>query len=366
MTETSLLPTEKKVLAGLLRHPKVSDRGLASEIGLKPSTTTAIKRRLQGEGLWSTRQFPAFQKLSCEILSISYVSLGSYPALSKRIELSKEVVDRPEFVFCLMDPRQDFLVQIARNLTDVMRNINDLESLYEDGGYISRPITSVVFPFELSFIPSLFDYAPLIEKEFWPDSNPGPLRDIQLSDVGSEHLRNKEKVVLQGFVSYPSASDVELSENINVSRMTIGRARNRFISRNLLHKMNIPDLRRIGFQLLVVTHGVFRPTLSNGLKRYLPDLISTLGPVVFFAMTTNNVVFVNAFSSFEKYKESLNAFAEMYKERDIFLQEPNRILFSLSHTEKVKDHEFAPLLSKILGPSGPSYQVPHSSDQFSG
>ncbi|MFQ6128081.1 MAG: winged helix-turn-helix transcriptional regulator [Thermoplasmata archaeon] len=345
MARRDLLESEKKVLSGIVRDPRLSDRELSKKLNMKKTTVTAIRRRLERENYLRGVQVPAFEKLGFEMLVVSFGTLSSAPSFDEKIALTQSILGRPEFTYVLMDPRQDLLIQISRNYTDAMENIQALEEKYRERGYLERSFQVVVFPFDLSDILNLFDFYPLLRRMFWSRKSRAYEKPV-LGEMCSTRLRRKEKVVLKGIVENPDLNDVKLAELLGISRMTIGKARRRFANEELLINRKLPNLKNLGIELLVLTYGSFHPRLSEGLKYYVPSLLEIAGTTFFSALNKNEAVGISAFSSYQEYKKQMDIFAQAYREQEIFSQPPTRVLFSLAGARIPKDHEYGPLLAR--------------------
>lgn len=349
MSRDDMLESEKKVLYGLVRYPNATDRELGSYLSMKTSTVTAVRRKLRRQDYFVERFVPFLQDLNCEMLMISYVALSSSPSIRERLGSSRELLMRDEIVYGITEPRQEFLLQMSRNYTEAKRNMNDLERLYRENGFLEEEMTTVAVPLSISRVYRYFDYAPLLYETFWPEDEYEAEEEIYFALSGGVKLRKKEKLIFRGMCEFPGMNDIQLAEELGVSRMTVGRARKKFLSSNLISKKVIPNLEKLGFELLTLTHGRFNPSLTEGLKHYIPKLSETIGPSILLATTRDELVALNAFRNFTQYRKAMNAFAEAYKEKEIFSSPPRRLLFSTSEMRTVRNHEYGPFASKALG-----------------
>lgn len=348
MSPGDMLESEKKVLCGLARFPNATDRELGARLSMKTSTVTAVRRKLYEKQYCAERCVPFLQDTNCEMLMVSYAALSSSPSIVERLDQSKDLLTREEIVFAISEPRQELLVQMSCNYSDAKRNIEDLEKLYRENGYLEEDMTSITFPFSLSEILRYFDYAPLLQNAFWPEDGYENEELTYFSPRGELKLRKKEKAILQGMCRFPMYNDVRLAEELGVSRMTVGRARKKFFGLRLITKKVFPDLAKLGFELLTFTHGKFSSSLTDGLKHYVPKLSETIGPNVFLASTQDELVALGAFHNFTEYRKSMNNFAEVYKEKELFSAPPRRLIFSTREMKVVKDHDYGPIAGKAL------------------
>jgi predicted transcriptional regulator len=348
MPRNELLETEKKVLFGLVKYPYETDRELARNLSMKTSTVAALRRKLYEDGFCINRRIPFLQDFNCEMIMVSYLSLSSSPSSAERLKKADKVLKREEFVYGISEPTQDCLFQMTRNFTDAKKNIEDLEKLYREHDFLEEETTSVAIPFGLSETYRYFDFDSVLHKAFWPDEAYEKEDRPYFQPIGDVRLRQKEGSIFRGFCAFPALNDVELSEKLGVSRMTVGRARKKFFEMGLLSEIVIPDLGKVGFELLTLTHGKFNPELTEGLKYYLPKLTEIMGPTIFLSITRDEMVMMSAFRNFTDYKRSMNEFAETYKEKDLFSSPANSILFSTHEIRIVKNHDYGPIVGKVL------------------
>jgi len=348
MVRRDLLESEKRVLCGIVQDPLFSDRELSKKLDMKKSTVTAIRRRLQRENYFRSVQVPSFEKLGFEMLVVAFGTLSSVPPFDEKIALARPVIESPEFTYALMEPRQDLLIQVSRHYTNAMANIRALEEKYRERGYMEEGHQVVVFPFDLSDVPNLFDFHPLLSRMFWSEKRQAQVEPV-LGQMRSTRLRTKEKETLRAMVENPELNDVQLSETLGISRMTIGKARRRFADEGLLIPRKIPNLGNLGIELLVLTYGSFHPRLEEGLKYYVPSLLETAGTTIFSALNRNEALGISAFSSYQEYKKQTDIFAQAYREQEIFSRPPTRVIFSLAGARLLKDHEYGPLVSSAFG-----------------
>ena len=349
MAKRELLESEKKVLYGLVKYAGSTDQMLSKMIGMKVPTITAIRMKLKKKGYFQTKVVPNLQYLGAEMLTVSYVIFSSHPSLENKLKEGRRIMNREEFIYSISEANQDFFIQISKNYTDARRNVEDIETAYKGISYFVDNISSVHFPFEITELPYYFNYAPLLDKAFGfkgeTEDKVKPLTQLEKS----VNLSNKEKTVLFGLVRFPGLNDIELSDRINASRMTIGKTRKKLINQNLIRTINIPNLEMIGFDLVVVTHGRFNMGLTEGLKFYVSELLKRIGPSIFTAFGKNEILMINVFKDFQEFKTATSAFTQLYKEQEMFSEPPKRMLFSLNNMITTKNHEYASFVAKVLG-----------------
>ncbi|MCK4457038.1 MAG: MarR family transcriptional regulator [Thermoplasmata archaeon] len=346
MEQDPLKRSDARVLRGLVRYPLLSDKDLASKLDMKSPTVTAIRRKLVENRVLRSVEVPDFAALGCEVMVISLGSLVSYPALEERLASVSDLFQKEEIVYAFMEPGQDFMIQISPSLTCAMRNIHSIEERYQSQGFIEEPMQVLAFPLGTSEVYRYFDFTPLLDVLF---------EGKEREEVRKTHFRTrsvklgrKESIVLSSLVERPEANDTEHSKRLDISRMTVGRARRRFREERIVERILIPDFSRTGIRLLVVTSARFHPRSSATLKYNLPRIMKLLGPAFFCVHDPRKIVAVSAFRDFGDYKRRFHELSEAYKEHEYFWDAPKRLLFSLDQSIVGKDHDYGPLVGKLL------------------
>ena len=351
MALTDLTTNERRALRGIVRHPGRPDREVASLIGMSPSSLVAARLELEREGYTRTVALPAVQRLGAEFLAVSYTHSDSLPLREGTVDGLEGAVRDTEVFSLALETNQCMFMQFSRSYTDARRNIETIERFYREHGNLSRGFTTCFFPFAMSRLVNHYDHARLVDHllgeagpgEAW---GPEPLfegrRPVELSAVGRE--------VLLGILDHPELPNTELARKIGLSRMTIGKWRNAFLADGLLSMRRVPDLGRMGVELLVLTHGRFAKDLPRGLRHFMPELMGTIGPVVFAALGDDDILALSAFPSFTQYREANSVFMSKYNEHEMFASPPERVLFSVRAMRTVRSHAYGPLVRWLLAP----------------
>ena len=353
MTLTDLTANERRALRGIVRHPGLPDREVASLIGMSPSSLVAARLELERDGYVRMVALPAVQRLGAEFLAVSYTHSDSLPMRPTVIEKLADAVRDSEVFDLALETNQCMFMQFSRSYTDARRNIETIEGFYREHGNLSRGFTTCFFPFDMSRLINHFDHSRLLDRllgetgpgEAWgPDPIFEGRHPVALSSVGRR--------VLLGILDNPGLPNIELARSIGVGRMTIGKWRNGFLADGLISMRRVPDLGRMGIELLVLTHGRFAKNLSKGLRQFMPELMGTMGPVVFAVLGDDDILALSAFPSFTQYREANNVFMSKYNEHEMFASPPERVLFSVRAMRTVRSHAYGPLVRRLLSPGG--------------
>ncbi len=342
----SFTPAEKKVLQGLVEHPTLNDRELSERISIKPSTTTAIRRRLRERGVFCTKRIPMGHKLGYEILAVAYGGLK--PTLNeKHRQIFLEWIDKIPNVFLSM-ASSDAVLNVAylKNYSSFREYTDRISEKFRDSELIdSETWVPVIFSFDACKLLSFFDYGPAVRRAFGEKEE--VKLDLKFEKLEKEQLSNKEKSVLRGLVMYPESSDKTVSEKIGASRQAVSSMKKRFEDSGIMRTIRVVNLEKIGYNILGVVHSLFTPQATiekrrNGIMKIqeaIPSLLSV-------ASNPENVM-VAPTMSYDEYHEIRKSALKLYTGRGYLREEPRVTLFPLSDTVMVKDHDFSGIVDMI-------------------
>jgi DNA-binding MarR family transcriptional regulator len=348
MGECNLTENEKLVLYGMVKFPEFGDRELAEKLGLKLPTVTSIRHRLEKEGyIFTTVWTPDIKRLGLNLLNVSYSTYAPSLATPKRMGVANELaMKQEEVVWSLSEPGQQVSIQLSSDYYYIKKNLDDMEEALAKAGMLEeKGIVSLTFHSELCGKLVLFDFSPMLESLF--DINL-PRDSGQGQDATGQvtNLSETEKAVLIGLSSNPTMSNRELAEEIGISRYTIGRLRKRFEDEELIRKCCIPDLLKLGFEIMVFSHARFNLNIPKAKREEAIQSVLTMHPSFFVIKNSVEAISIEAYTDFEEFKRNVGKFSSIYEKHNIFQKEPTRLLFSIPVGRTVKEYDYTALLKK--------------------
>ncbi|MEA2055128.1 MAG: hypothetical protein U9O96_08525 [Candidatus Thermoplasmatota archaeon] len=342
-----LTDNEKLVLYGLVRYPTLKDKELSEKLGLKHSTVISIRRRLREHDYFRTIRLPMLQNFGCEILVVSYTNFNPVIPLQKRIEVTEEKIEvSEELFFSLGEFEKGFSLSLSRDYTNIGK-INDVRTeTFGKLGLLEKDYpTEAIFPFDISKIYRFFYYPPLIKKYFRIEKNDD--EEDPLEKGKKIHLSGNEKIVFHGLVKYPEESDKRIGNLLNVSRHTVSRMRKRFEENGYIKQFKMPNLSKVGFEILAFYHIRYDP--SNP-PDFDGDEVKTLlnDRVIFMATRRFETVIIGAYTNYEEYKTDKVEKMQFLKGKKWIAKNPVIRTYSLSRSIVIKDFTFAPITKKVL------------------
>ncbi len=352
MIHGRLNKNEKLVLYGLIKHPLLNDRELSEKIKLKMTTVTAIKNRLKSNKYYYILRIPVLQNLGCELLMTSFIQYNPVKTEEERIETYNESFNDklPEIVYSHTESDLGFSLGIAKNFTDMHQAIENIERVYREKDMIETTQQAYYFfPFENSLIFNFFDFAPIIKTTYnvkikgEEDTFPSEIPRTDLTK-----LSNIEKRVLYGLIKYPDIPDSKIAEKINVTRQVVSKLKKSFETEGILKTLKIPNLKKLGFEILAVSH--YRHNPKTSLEKRSENIKKVLSDFPNILMITGNLesIMINVCRDFTQFQELKNKAHAHYKEHDLLIEKPEIMVFSIPNLKMMVEHTYAPLVKKIL------------------
>jgi len=343
---------EKLVLNGLVAFPDLNDQHLAAKLGLRYSTFCTVRKKLRDRDYYSTVKIPIIQRLGAEMFAVIYTEFNPAISVGERAEITRNTVEVfDELVYSVGETHKGFSLNIARNYSDICR-INDIRiGTFAKAGILDRQHpTAVQFPFYLSHIPRFLDYAPVLASKTGFDLP----RDLPMgmpSDSRPVELTASEKKVMYGLVSNPEMNDRELANHLGMSRHIISRSRKKMESENLIIRKRIPNMLKLGFKVMTLSHIRFNP------RKPLDDALLASGVLqdpatILLATRKYDCIAISAYLDYEDYRQMHTPMVQYLKENDYLAEMPETSKYMIPCMVTMKDIAFGPIVRKILAIDG--------------
>jgi len=344
----SLTPNEQQVLYGLVRYPNLNDSDLSAKIGVKLSTLTSIKRRLNDQNVFRQLLVPLLNRLGSELLAVIYTQFNPVIPLDERVSITRDTIEVfDEIFFSTGEQEKGFSISFAKNYTSIGR-IEDIRTkTFGSLGLLEKEFPNeVIFPFETSEIIRFFDFSRVLMIMFDINDSDIGTPDIEAFAIDKVHsLSDREKKVYTTLIQYPTATTQEIGEYVGLSRHTVSRMKKKFFELRLLKHLTIPDLRQLGFEILAFYHYQFNPGKAPSRQ----DILYLDDPsTVFLARRKYEIVMVSAYQTYQEYKEDKMKKIRFLKENDFISYSPLVRKYMFERIVFLKNFVFHPIASKII------------------
>ena len=350
MKEIGLTKKEKIMLYGLTNYPNSTDKDLSIKIGLKHSTITSIRHRLNEKEFFHKINIPRLQNLGSKMLVVIYTNFNPLIPLEERVKITGKTIEVfEEIFFSIGEQDKGFSISLSEDYASIGR-INDIRTQTFGGrGLLEEEYPHmVVFPFEISKVYRFFDFAPLLKKSFNLNLDINKKHEnIAFVNKEIKKFSETEKKVFCMLISLPEYSDNEIGDKIGVSRHTVSRLRRNFENENLIRTVNLPNLKKLGFEILTFYHIRFDPRNPPNFEKDEASLMIS-DSTILFSSRMFEAFMLSVHLDYDDYKKDSNRIMQLLKENKWVAETPIVKTFSLSNLYFIKDFKFAPITKKIL------------------
>ncbi|MFO7619516.1 MAG: helix-turn-helix domain-containing protein [Thermoplasmata archaeon] len=345
---SELSKNEKLVLWGLVAFPALNDQQLAAGLGLRYSTFCTVRKKLKDNDYYSTIKVPVLQRLGAEMFAVIYTMFNPAISVNERADLTRKTIEVfDELVYSVGETHKGFSLNMARNYSDICR-INDIriDTFAKAGILDQKHPTDVLFPFGMSHIPRFMDHAPLLASKMGLELPDGLFMGIPDAH-GKIDLTKNEKIVMHGLVSNPEMNDKDLASHLKISRHIVSKSRKMLEAENLIIKKRIPNLLKLGFKVMTLSHIKFNP------RKPLDDDLLKTGilhnpSTVLLAARKYECIAISAFLDYEDYRDDYTHMVQYLKENDYLAEMPETSKYMIPSIVTMKEITFGPIVKKIL------------------
>lgn len=345
-----LTDKERLVLYSLVRWPELNDIELSKKIPIKRPTITAIRNKLKKGGLYQDIIVPNLEMLGCEILTVRYGSFNptaNYESRKKYSSLDKF----SEVFFKKSCDSQRIAMSASTSFTEIMKYVEYSNIVYSKNNLLSdEGIKHIFFPLKLSKILRFFDYAPILKYDFNINiKDEKPKIEFDSKEILVREFTENEKLVLYALVKYPDMNDGEIAKKVSMTRQSVNKMRKKFEEEGLIKLMRIPDMKKLGFEVMLFVHVSINPKFTMGERKEGIRHVLTSYPGIVFLLASNlETVVLGVAKTFTELKKSYNMFLSQYKKSDFLSKEPVEIIIPIEEIKEDINGRYHPLVKKIL------------------
>jgi DNA-binding Lrp family transcriptional regulator len=339
-------PAEKAVLYGLVKHPRLNDRQLSEIIDVKPSTTTAIRRRLRSRDIFHTKRIPMGNKLGYELLVTVMGKIMPNASKAEMKKLLNWIKRIPGIFHAFTSSDTMFCIGFFRNFSEY-RIMADAawEAFGQKGPIDSATWNAVIFSLERCKLVNFFDYSSALRSLFGGEEK--VKLDQSLEKVTSEKLSKKERIVLKGLVAYPESSDKTVAEKVGASRQAVSTMRKRFEESDILRTIRVIDLQKVGIGIMAAGYLQFQPQATLSVRWEGVERTASKTPTTLFIASGPETVALGLMRDYDQLQTLRRDFLEFYARKGFYREDPTVYVFPLSDTKVVKDFDFSGLMEEV-------------------
>ncbi len=338
---------QKEILCGALKNPDMSVKELADFLDMNYWTVYKSLEKMKKEGVYREVIIPDFHSLGFELLVVGYGSLNKKKM--NNLQKVKNIRDYPPFssgiFYSFAESYRGFVIAVSKNFTEVFKGLIYAERLIKVREFLQTENTRmIIFPFELTEIPMFFDYAPLICKDFNIE-----MEGWTKNSEEKKPLKGKEFDVLLQLVKNPSNTVSSIARYTGLSQQSVSKIKSKLFKQGWLSRKIIPNLAKMGYDVLVFAHWTSNPDPMEKLKRKdLRKFGYDLSNIVFAAYNSLEGVALAPFKTLKESRDIVSFFEKLGEETGVLTKEPNILFLSLQEGIKIKDHVYYPILRSFI------------------
>jgi len=341
---SKLTVKQKIALWGLIKYPALNDRETSDKIRMKLSTLTTIRYKMLQDKIYKMVNVPVVNRLSFETAAFFLLRLGP-SAKNKPIPIKKD--EFPNIVYIAHDRTRLLAFGFYLNYTSAEADLHELASRLQKAKMLARTGHWTRFlPLKNYDIPNYFEMSQFVNAGLELNKPEAVTIKGSIFEGDPIHLSSFERKVLKELVEFPDETDVQLSKNLNITRSTVARIRQRLLG--LAYKtINIVDLSKLNYKAISIAAPTLNLTFEDS-RAAIIKAASALGPPLFFAVGDYGGVYITAHKDLRGIRSRTNnAFrGGSFKGH---VQEPSHLAtFNLKHFKVLRNHEYLPLTDQAL------------------
>jgi hypothetical protein len=207
---------------------------------------------------------------------------------------------------------------------------------------------SLLFPFKLTSVLSFFDFAPILKNHFGLEIDELETQGngICLKEMDDVKLTINEKLVLFGLTKYPELNNTKLGMLFDIPPKSVSAIKRRLLKQGMHVKLNIPNLEKLGFQIMSLFHGRFRPGNTAETKKDMVEKMLLGAPHILAIVEDVDCVVLSIYKNYSDFKSVNNRVSRFLSNIELFNEEPTVLQFSIPSTKMVRNLECASLIQK--------------------
>ncbi len=327
-------------------NPNKSLKDLSEDLGINYWTLYKTVERMRRVGIFREITIPNFRMLGYELFVVGYGNLTK-----KKVTEIQKVRDSgslkgfsANIFYGLAESYRGFVMGTAKNYTDVKRTLVAAERVIRLREVMGSDVKIVLLPFELTKIPLLFDFSRLLCREIHVNCNcTHGMSDPRIN----RRLSSRERQILYELTKNPNISLSELSERVGVTIQTASKIKNRLYDEGWLLRRIIPDLSLLDYEVLVFAHWNMNPDAVSLVEDMNPEGID-ISNIIFLAYDILEGIAVAPFKNLKESREIISFFEQFGAASSVLVGEPRILFLSLQESIKIRDHDYAPLLTDFI------------------
>ncbi len=341
---------DEMALCGFVKNPLMSIRELADFLDVNYWTLYKSIERLKRKGVFKEVVIPDFPSLGFELLVIGYGSLTK--RRMQAFEKIKSMRTRTEFscgmFYAFSESYRGFIVGVSRNYTQIVKGLLYTEKIAHIREMLKSEDTNLLLlPFQVTKVPVFFDYSGVICKDLNVD-----LEALPIEKKEKTKLNRKDVAVLKELIRRPDGTITDVANALGMSKQSVSKIRKRLFQEGWIHKRVIPNMKYLGYEVLVFVHWSTDPQVMADLEGKQPeDFGFDTTNIIFAAFNPLEGAALAPFRSLKESREMVNSFQKFAENTGVIIKEPHMLFLSIQEGMDIRNHTYEGLIDLI--PDGP-------------
>ncbi len=161
-------------------------------------------------------------------------------------------------------------------------------------------------------------------------------------------LTTVETRIFYGLIEYPDHADNKVAKEIDASRQLVARSRKSFERERLLRTTNIPNIHKLGLEILRFSSLKFNTLVDPEKKEEGIRFLLKNTPVLFLVAGKFDGCGLFVFEDFEQYQECNTQLLRYFERSGLLAEKPVDMLFSIPNLEMLREHSYAPFIYRLF------------------
>jgi DNA-binding MarR family transcriptional regulator len=351
-----LSQNEKRVLFGMVRFPSLNDRKISERISLKLSTFTAIKNRLKKSDYFRQVRLPNMQHLGKELAFILCMQINpDMPHQKAKGIIFEQMREWGDLFFGVMGTQHILVLGYSDDYSTLKRRLDERSRALQGSGVLDDSICSqlVILPLDQTVYQIAFDYGGILESCFdveysstsKGEGSRGHTAQSDARDERTTGMGTIERRVLCGLIEYPDLPDNSLAREVKTTRQAVARIKKRLEKRGVLRTVKVPDLKKLGLEVLSFVHLSFSPDAITSSKAMAVQ--SGCSPVFFQCLSSTDLVCLGAHRNYTEFQDFRSHLVSQFSKRGL-KGEPVSVLLPISSMESFRTFDFKEMVKKAV------------------
>lgn len=269
--------------------------------------------------------------------------------------ISEQMRGWGDLFFGVMGPQHILAIGYSDDYSTLKRRLDERSRALQGAGVLddSSGAQLVILPLDQTNFQIAFDYSGILESCFDVEYSSaskgegprGHTAQQDAKDGRTTGMGTIERRVLCGLIEHPDLPDNTLAREVKTTRQAVARIKKRLEKRGVLRTVKVPELKKLGLEVLSFVHLSFSPdTITPGKAMTVHPGRS---PVFFQCLSSTDLVCLGAHRNFTEFQDFRSHLVSQFSKRGL-KGEPASVLLPISLIEPIRTFDFKEMVKKAV------------------